>query len=477
MRPDPTDEQLHILDLARSTTANLMINALAGTGKTTTLEMIEHAVPTKPVLYLAFNRKIADDATKRMATTTTVRTFNSLGHRIWAKATKQFKPDPKKVPDLLRAMIETESRETKRKLWECFWEIVNGVATAKAIGYIPQGHSMHKKRLADLATLEDALDEAPDGFVVQWIDRLLTISIGAAYSGSCDFNDQIYMPTLFSGTFPEFPLVLVDEYQDLNPVNHEMIRKLTKHRLIGVGDPFQSIYEFRGAESGGMARAVQTFKMTECDLSVSFRCPRRIVEHVRWRVPKFKWVKEGGLVGTNQNLTFDHSDGTTIICRNNAPLFKLAMQFLNKGLSVQVLGSDIGPRLIATLRKLGSPDLDRAELLAAIDSWLEARLTRGSKSAKDTAECMRVFASHGANLTQAIAYAEHLFAQKGKTIFTTGHKAKGLEWPTVLHLDPWLCDDTEQDRNLRYVISTRSSDRLIEINSEDIRFLPMRPTE
>ena len=297
-------------------------------------------------------------------------------------------------------------------------------------------------------------------------------SIAAAYAGSCDFNDQIYMPTLFAGTFPEFPLVMIDEYQDLNPVNHEMIRKLTKHRLIGVGDPFQSIYEFRGAESGGMARAVQTFKMTECDLSVSFRCPRRIVEHVRWRVPKFKWVKEGGEITKVQGaiwLDLIVNAPATFICRNNAPLFKLAMRFLNEGHSVQVLGSDIGPRLIATMRKLGT-DLDRAELLAAIDSWLEAREARGSKSAKDTAECMRVFASHGQNLTQAVAYAEHLFAQKGKITFTTGHKAKGLEWSTVFHLDPWLCDDTEQDKNLRYVISTRSSDRLFEVNSEDIRF-------
>jgi len=471
--PNPTAEQLHILDLARSTTANLMINALAGTGKTTTLEMIENVVATKPILYLAFNRKIADDATKRMASTTTVRTFNSLGHRIWAKATRQFKPDPKKVPDLLRAMIEEPARKQWRKqLWDDFWPIVNGVATAKAIGYIPPMHAMANKSLATWEEFEAALDEQPSSLAWEYIELVLMRSIAAAYAGSCDFNDQIYMPTLFAGTFPEFPLVMIDEYQDLNPVNHEMIRKLTKHRLIGVGDPFQSIYEFRGAESGGMARAVQTFKMTECDLSVSFRCPRRIVEHVRWRVPKFKWVKEGGEITKVQGaiwLDLIAKAPATFICRNNAPLFKLAMRFLNEGHSVQVLGSDIGPRLIATMRKLGT-DLDRAELLAAIDSWLEAREARGSKSAKDTAECMRVFASHGQNLTQAVAYAEHLFAQKGKITFTTGHKAKGLEWSTVFHLDPWLCDDTEQDKNLRYVISTRSSDRLFEVNSEDIRF-------
>jgi hypothetical protein len=47
------------------------------------------------------------------------------------------------------------------------------------------------------------------------IDSVLTDSIRLAYEGQIDFDDQIYMPTLFGGTFPRFPLVMVDEAQDL----------------------------------------------------------------------------------------------------------------------------------------------------------------------------------------------------------------------------------------------------------------------
>src|SRR5882672_981999 len=79
-----TDEQLDILAAATSTTGNLMISALAGTGKTTTLEAVEKAVPRSPILYLVFNKKNATEAAGRMMSTTTVRTFNSMGHRIWA---------------------------------------------------------------------------------------------------------------------------------------------------------------------------------------------------------------------------------------------------------------------------------------------------------------------------------------------------------------------------------------------------------
>lgn len=108
-------------------------------------------------------------------------------------------------------------------------------------------------------------------------------------------------------------------------------------------------------------------------------------------------------------------------------------------------------------------------VISAIDSWLEAKLARGSKTAQDTADCMKVFAEHGTNLATSIAYAEHLFAQRGKLTFTTGHKAKGLEWPQVFILDSWLLGDTEQDKNLAYVMATRSADRLYYVNSEQVK--------
>src|SRR6266705_5104190 len=90
-----TDEQSDILTAAKASRNNLMISALAGTGKTSTLELLERAVPRGPILYLVFNKKNADDASKRMLSTTTVRTFNSIGHRIWSTG-RSIRLDPRK---------------------------------------------------------------------------------------------------------------------------------------------------------------------------------------------------------------------------------------------------------------------------------------------------------------------------------------------------------------------------------------------
>jgi superfamily I DNA/RNA helicase len=467
----PTAEQVHILDLARTSNDNLMLNAYAGCGKTTTLEMIESVSLVKPVLYLCFNKKVADEATKRMASTTTVRTFNSLGHRIWSKHIgKQFKPDPKKIPDMLRLAISETKRPLQSRMWDNFWVVVDGVNKARAIGYIPTTSVYSTRSMVDQKQLISVMDEQPDDFTMDCINAILNRSIASAHDGLCDFNDQIYMPTLFGGTFPEFPLVMVDEWQDLNAINLHMVDKLAKRRLVGVGDPFQSIYAFRGAVSGSMRAAVKSFGMTECDLSISFRCPEAIVRSVHWHVPQFKWIKPGGSVRIARDLHLtDIPDEATFICRNNAPLFKLAMKVLSAGRSVSVVGSDIGPRMLGQMRKLGDSSMTRSQVTSAIDAWLEQRLGKGSKTAKDTADCMRVFADHGDSLGQAISYAGHLFAQKGKLTFTTGHKAKGLEWPHVFCLDSWLCGDTEQDKNLSYVMATRSADKLDYVNSEQVK--------
>lgn len=464
-----TPEQTSIIAAARDTTSNLMLNALAGTGKTTTLELLETAAGAEPCLYLAFNKANAKDAEKRMRTTTQTRTFNSLGHRVWASTTRRkLALDGRKTWDIVRELIKARPRWEQTDLWTQYSMIVDAVGKAKTFGYIPDTHEYTERATCTQAGLMRLVDEELSHEAWELVDDAILRSIAASYAGTIDYADQIYMPTLFSGVFPTFPLTMVDEYQDLNPLNHVMIRKLTRAgRLIGVGDPNQNIYQFRGALPAGMGDAIAAHAMTELPLSVSFRCPEAIVRSVHWHVPDFKWCKPGGRCIQAASLRLvDFVDGAAIICRNNAPLFALAMRLLYAGRSISLAGSDIGPKMLTQMRKLGDDDTPKSRIMAAIDTWEAEKVSRGSSAATDTAACMRIFAGYGDNLAQAIAYAEHLFVQKGSLALLTGHKSKGLQWPTVYHLDSFLCRDG--DENLRYVISTRSEGTYIEITSERI---------
>jgi hypothetical protein len=139
---------------------------------------------------------------------------------------------------------------------------------------------------------------------------------------------------------------------------------------------------------------------------------------------------------------------------------------------VSVAGSDIGPKIVRLLQKVGSPGDSREDLLFKIAAWREEKLQSSNSPAttNDQADCMEVFAGWGTDFNQAISYAEYIFSQKGTIHLTTGHKAKGREWNTVYHLDPDLCRNDDQDLNLKYVITTRSKDRLFEITSRDLQW-------
>lgn len=474
----PTSEQSAILDHCTDTIyPNLMINALAGTGKSATLKLIDRANKIKPALYLVFakrNQLEAIEAQKAgdFAETTAIKTFNGIGHGIWRSAiTANLVLDKAKSRTLWKAHVDSLSKADAKEAWLHYFVVMDGLEKAKSLGYVPSTIKYPHKSLIDRQSLHHAMDERPDEYAAELIDTILAESITRSYQGLIDFNDQIYMPALFGGTFPKFPRVMVDEYQDQSPVNHALLQRLVKGRLIGVGDPYQNIYGFRGAKVGGMHEAVTSYSMTQLPLSVSFRCPKAIVEAARWRVPHFQWTKEGGNVTHAEKFEgTGFNDDSTIICRNNAPLLRLAFKLISAGRGVNVVGSELGPRLVSIMKKLGDSTMPRTRLLTEIEEWRENRLVAGSKSANDLADCMRVFAEHGETLSSAISYAEHIFKQQGTIRLMTGHKSKGLEFDDVYFLDPWLLDDREQDLNLMYVIITRSCDRLTILNSTSIRW-------
>jgi superfamily I DNA/RNA helicase len=472
---NPTQEQQDILDADKSSNTNLMINALAGTGKSATLKLLDTAhTKSEARLYLVFAKRnqleaVADQKAGAFSALTSIKTFNGLGHGIWAKAIAHpIALDKSKSRTLWRELVEGLSRSDANDAWKCYQVVMDGIEKAKALGYVPAD----VKRVTSLITKQDlhhAMDETPDEYAAELIDQLLRESIRRAYLGLIDFNDQIYMPALFGGPFPKFTRIMVDEYQDQSPVNHALLARLHRGRLIGVGDPHQNIYGFRGAKAGGMSAAVESYSMTELPLSISFRCPQAIVEAARWRVPHFQWSRPGGEVNDLERMVgANFPDDSAIICRNNAPLLRLAFRLISAGRSVTVVGSELGPRLVAIMKKLGADSMSKKDLIDAIEFWREQKLMANSKSANDLADCMRVFADHGNTLSSAVSYAEHLFAQQGPIRLLTGHKSKGLEFPNVFWLDPDLCDSREQDRNLAYVITTRSENKLNMVDSSSI---------
>lgn len=473
-----TEEQEAIIEYALTNRENLLINALAGAAKTSTLQFLAKYLPVEPTLSLAFNKRIAEEMTKRLPGHVNSATMNSVGHRVWAAAVgKRLQVEAKKNYNLIKEQVDGLRGRDKEAAYDAFGDMMKCLSHAKLSGYVPSGVPMGRS----LMTAEEffgGLEEEPESWFERIVNDALKKSITQAYAGLIDFDDQIYMPTLFGGSWPSYPRTMVDEVQDLNALNHEMLKKIVGNRqLTAVGDPWQSMYAFRGAVTNSMGQLKQNFKMHEMTLSVSFRCPISIVKNAHWRVPHMKWP-EWAAEGLVQNLEEWNAtcipDNAAIICRNNAPLLSCALALLKAGRGVHLVGTDLGPQLIRALKKISDDmSLNQEGVLNGIDRWEAEKLrkTRNAASVVDKAECLRVFAGFGPTLGAAIAYAEHIFAAKGTIQLLSGHKSKGLEWETVYHLDPHRVpspyaregEALEQEWNVKYVIETRAKRELYRV--------------
>ena len=177
-------------------------------------------------------------------------------------------------------------------------------------------------------------------------------------------------------------------------------------------------------------------------------------------------------------------DNTAIICRNNAPLFKLAFRLLRQGRGVRMLGNDIGKALervlIQATKKL-PPTTKPIDSIPAVNAWFDieiakAKTNRRKESLSDRHECLLAILEATGDLISAKAACHRLFENPLAVVtLASGHKAKGLEWDTVIHLDSYRIpspyastpEEQTQEANIRYVIETRAKSTLILANLDD----------
>lgn len=471
----PTEEQLAIVSAATETTDNLLISALAGAAKTSTLVLVAEALPSTSILCLAFNKRIQLEMKDRLPANCQAMTLNGLGHRAWMDATgRRLNLDTGKSFKILTDLVSALPNPQRSAVYERFADLLKLIGFGKQCGYVPSGKFEKAKRLMSCDEFFSHIEQKLTPIEEDLIRQATIEGLDQALKGTIDFDDQILMPTIFHGVFPRFPLVLVDESQDLSSLNHAMLRKLAKKRIIAVGDSRQAIYGFRGAHEDSMNLLGKEFAMRELELSVSFRCPQAVVDHVLWRAPHMKyptWAKTGIVQRLPEWGVNDLPQSAAVICRNNAPLFSLAIKLLKQGRHSEVGSTDIAKQLLKIMTKFGEKKLIQPDVLDKIDAWERKEIDKtrrhGHGPIQDKAECMRVFAQAGSTLGDALHYINHLINSSSPLKLMTGHKSKGLEFDHVFFLDEELVGPDDQDPNLRYVICTRAKETLTYVNSGD----------
>ncbi|HVN78557.1 MAG TPA: ATP-dependent helicase [Terriglobia bacterium] len=486
----PSPYQQAIYDFIKNEKGSCVVEAVAGSGKTTTIVEAAKLLPENLfVAFVAFNKAIAKELSTRLPPLVKSCTLNSLGFTAWLKsAGRHVQVDAHKISEICDDVIESNEKGSYAQA------VKKLVGLAKAHGLVPKEWAKGRIVLThdteqNWYELADKYAVEPDGGgtmekLVEYSRIVLRQSIKLA-NQVIDFDDQIYMPVICQCNFFRYDVLFVDELQDVSMIQRAMLRLSIKKtgRLIGVGDKKQSLYGFRGAGIDSIDRVVEEFNAKVLPLSISYRCPQSVVKEARRYVEHIE-PHESAPVGKVETLMtyhpgiFRNSDG--IVCRNSAPLVDLAYRLIRFGRGCRILGREIGQGLIRLIEKLDAFTIDELESNLQVYAAREIGkcIAKGQEDKAagiaDKVETIRVIIEDLPEKKRTIEYLcesiGSLFTDKDEGLLTlsTVHKAKGLEYDRVFILEPQLMPSPwarqawqkDQEQNIAYVAVTRSKSEL-----------------
>lgn len=488
----------------------LTIRARAGTGKTTTiLEAISYSKDAS-IMLSAFNKSIASELQARLKHPfAEAKTLHGLGYgiirRYW----------PRTIVNNFRTS-EIAARICGRMAPEEMAKLTAKLA-AKAKEMVPWASVPDD--LLDIAEEFDCIPDdewAEDGWDTEAIcsNALATMRACAEADGTVDFSDMLYIPIANGWVRGKYDLVVIDEAQDMNAAQIILARGSVKKsgRLVVVGDDRQAIYGFRGADSGVIDRIKEETCALELPLTVTYRCPKLIVERAQAIVPDFtahESAPDGAVVHMPIAKAIQAAQpGDFVLSRANAPLVGVCLAILRTGMRARIQGKDIGAGLIALVNKWKSRSMP--EFLARLRNWEEREIKRAEAAAgrnmltkidkiRDQADTIRHLSDGLSGIPELRTRIESLFADNGApaVICSSVHKAKGLEADTVYVLSatlrsrenpPCACHHYEhigtscakckcthytpdqsklqEETNIEYVAITRAKNTLVWVSGE-----------
>jgi superfamily I DNA/RNA helicase len=480
--------QIALFDFIQFGEGSAIVDAKAGSGKTTSiLEACNRLPEDLSVLFLAFNKSIVGELKTRLPSGINCSTFNSCGWAAWRRFTgrRYIKIDAKKNWRIIWDNFEKEDQ----RMYGAFCAKMVGLA--KSTGLTPDDNDSKWFAIQDHHGVLLSTTDADYDRGIFLAKRVLERSIEMAYE-VCDFDDQLYMPWLMDASFEQYGVVFIDEAQDTNSVQADLIRRMLMEsgRVIAVGDPFQAIYGFRGADHNAMNNLAEIFNATTLPLSISYRCSQSVVREAQKYVSGIESFEDSpeGAVETLQGYDIDSfSVNDAILCRNNAPLIEMAYQIIARGKGVNFLGRDIGGGLKTLIKNMEARTLD--SLSEKLEEWLvkeSAKLVKKRQEDKlglleDRVNCIEIFIRYLPNSKQTVGdlleAVDSLFQSKGRGVtLSSVHKSKGREWVNVhiLGFDKYMPSKYAkkdwqliQETNLIYVAITRAKSHLTYINEND----------
>lgn len=456
--------QLAIFDWIDNGRGNAIVDAVAGSGKSTTLVAAAKLVKGQ-CLFLAFNKHIVETLIGKLAgTAMTASTIHSLGLKTVSQALGRVTVDSNKYRGICQSLTNRDREAASRLLVivdtvRCRLCSVSEACDEKDFDYSPKDETLVRLALAE--------------------------GVRQAKQGNIDFTDMIWLPYELNLQPSKYDWLFIDEVQDLNAAQQSLVLKAIKPtgRVLAVGDPRQAIMGFAGADTNSFWTMQAALNAVVLPLSVCYRCPSSHVALAKELVPNIEAAPnafQGEIAYVTEDGFFQqvrHND--MVLCRLTAPLITTCLELIGLGKKARVRGRAIGEGLIKLVDQVNKTQ--PVDFIGALADYVGTRVIKlsakeGNELKIETlldqeAALVTVYQSREfSSIEDFKMYLGSLFSEENEGItLSTVHRAKGLEAQRVFILQPHKlplrypkqsAEQLEQEFNLKYVALTRSKQYL-----------------
>lgn len=431
--------------ILNSTESYVLVNAAPGSGKSTLLRQIAYNNPGKRILYLAYNKAIVEDIRRKLPSNCETSTFHAFGLKIIRSNGNTSKVN-------FRKYLNLSGRPYVANLVQKHMITCGGPNTwvdTCNIFNVPHDIIPRAKSIYNLALLDK------------------TISA----------EDMLSLPIREEYDFPEYDIVLVDEYQDMSMDKILLCSQIKSERIFFVGDVNQKINQYAGSSSTIEEDLALAYKgLKTYNINESFRCPEEIIKEMQYYVNDISSSKTGGSVSYTKPATFP--DNSLIICRSNAPLLRIATKFIRNDVRFR-----IRPQVISNIEHiingLSSLTSNLSIIKAACIQVQQCEIERYRNNKWNSLipeykydAVMEVLLS-GSNLPEVQSTLNILKSRCNLStghMLSTAHSSKGLENENVFIVDIDICKNIarnssqkwakQAESNVAYVMISRSLNNL-----------------
>lgn len=405
--------------------------AYAGAGKTTTLKLLAQST-TRRGCYLAFNRSIAAEAATKFPRTVSCSTVHSVAFNVVRTryglhvGRLTTTPNANVIAKILGLSDEIHLTRNFSLSPRSYSSMVLSAVrqfTQSADHQITDSHVRQHGRFSGFTR------EKFEPVVARVLsDARHVWSLMCSPSRDIPIGHDGYVK-LWALSHPRIAedFVLLDEAQDSNPVLLDVLSQ-QKCQLVYVGDPFQQIYEWRGA-----VNAMDSMKSDHrATLTQSFRFGNAIANSA------FKIIKTIGakdvLIGNSHidSAVSLVTNPCVIISRGNAGVMSNLLVLLVSGMRCHVLGG-VGElkKLLESVSRLKNGMRSDLPEFFGFDCWNDVVEHSESEDGQELRTFVKLVQTFGENvMLRALVKCQDNEAQADITL-TTAHKAKGREWESV----------------------------------------------